>query len=211
MFVFNSKTMINRVFTTKEILNLVNADKNIKKELVLIENLTLSNVINKNTLNMKSDESCKEIYIFKIKLKEKKIPLEFIKCLDKAILLHTYFLFQFEDEFKEMCIYRYIESNSIKRGNIYETDWSKKILKELPFCMSIQEIYNNLIFNLVPLNPNDNETLDCFLHRFNEIQKIKKEIKALEQKAFKEVQPRKKFDIGREIQKKREKLKILGG
>lgn len=211
MFEFNSKTLVNRQITTKEIRKLINPDKNIKKELSLIDNITLSNVINKNTLNMKSDESCKEIYIFKIKLKEKKIPLDFIRRLDEAILLHTYFTFQYEDEFKEMCIYRYIESNIIKRGNIYESDWSKEALKELPFCMSIQDIYNNLIFNLVPLNTNDNETLDCFLNRFKEIQKIIKEIKALEQRAFKEVQPRKKFDIGREIRKKREELKILGG
>ena len=84
-------------------------------------------------------------------------------------------------------------------------------LKELPYCMSIKEIYDNLIFNLVDLKPVNNEEINWFLERFNNIQKLKKKINVLEKKAFREVQPRKKFDIGREIKKQKEKLKTLEG
>jgi hypothetical protein len=77
--------------------------------------------------------------------------------------------------------------------------------------MNIKEIYNNLIFNLVNLKPNNNEEVNCFLERFSNIQKIKREISALEKKAFKETQPKKKFDIGREIRKQKEVLKTLEG
>jgi hypothetical protein len=211
MFEFNSKTLVNREFKIKDILKMVDADKNIKKESSCIEKITLINVISEETLNMKADDSCKEIFIFKIDLTEKIIPIEFIKSFDKAIELHTYFIFQYKDQMKELCIYRYIENNSIKRGNIYENDWNKQELKELPYCMNIKEIYNNLIFNLVNLKPNNNEEVNCFLERFSNIQKIKREISALEKKAFKETQPKKKFDIGREIRKQKEVLKTLEG
>jgi hypothetical protein len=211
MFQFNSKTAVNREFKIKDILKMVNADKDIKKDASCIEKITLSNVICKDTLNMKSDNLCREIYIFTIVLKEKKIPTDFIKMFDKVIELHTYFIFEFKNEVKELCIYRYIENDVIKRGNIYENNWHKKELKELPYCMGIKEIYDNLIFNLVGLKPVDNEEINCFLERFNNIQKLKKEINVLEKKAFKEVQPRKKFDIGREIKRQKEKLKTLEG
>lgn len=211
MFQFNSKTSVNREFKIKDILKMVNADKDIKKDASCIGKITLSNVICKDTLNMKSDNLCREIYIFTIVLKEKKIPIDFIKKFDKVIELHTYFAFEFKNEVKELCIYRYIEDNVIKRCNIYESNWHRKELKEMPYCISIKEIYDNLIFNLVDLKPIESEEVDCFLERFNNIQKLKKKINVLEKKAFKEVQPRKKFDIGREIKKQKEKLKILEG
>lgn len=211
MFKFNNRTLVNKEFKTKEILKMINADKNLKNDASCIEKILLTNVISEGTLNIKSDNSCKEIYILKIDLKEKKIPIEFIKNFDKDIELHTYFIFKYEEEFKELCIHRYIENNSIKRGNVYESDWNKEELRELPYCINIKEIYDNLIFNLVDLKLNENEELNYFLERFSIIQKIKKEINVLEKKSFKETQPRKKFDIGREIRKQKEKLKTLEG
>lgn len=211
MFEFNSKTFVNKEFKLKEILKMINADKSIKNDASCIEKITLSNVVSEDTLNIKSDDLCKEIYIFQIDLEEKRIPIEFIKSFDKVIELHTYFIFKYEKQFKEFCIHRYIENNSIKRGDIYESTWKHEELKDLPYCLKIKEIYDNLVFDLVHLKPNENEELNCFLERFNSIQKIKKEISALEKKAFKETQPKKKFDIGREIRKQKEVLKILEG
>lgn len=211
MFEFNSKTFVNKEFKIKEILKMINADKSIKNDASCIKKITLSNVISEDTLNIKSDASCKEIYIFQIDLKEKRVPIEFIKSFDKVIELHTYFLFNYERQFNEFCIHRYIENNLIKRGNIYESNWKNEEVKDLPYCLKIKEIYDNLIFNLVELKPNVNEELNFFLERFDNIQKIKKEINVLEKKAFKETQPKKKFDIGREIRKQKEVLKALEG
>lgn len=211
MFEFSSKTQVNKEFKLKEILKMINADKSIKKDASCIDKITLSNVISEETLNIKSDNSCKEIYIFQIDLEEKRIPIEFIKSFDKVIELHTYFIFKYEKQFKEFCIYRHIENNLIKRGNTYEVNWKLEELKELPYFINIKEIYDNLILNLIDLKPNENEELSYFLERFNNIQRIKKEINALEKKAFKETQPKKKFDIGREIRKEKEMLKALEG
>ena len=49
--------------------------------------------------NMKANSLCKEIYVFNIRLKEKRIPIDFIKAFDRNIELHTYFIFEFEEEF----------------------------------------------------------------------------------------------------------------
>ncbi|WP_142413288.1 DUF4391 domain-containing protein [Hathewaya massiliensis] len=211
MFQFNSKTLVNKEFKLKEILKMINADKNLKNDASCIKKITLNNVISEATLNIKSDNFCKEIFIFKIDLEEKRIPLEFIKVFNRFMDIHNYFIFKCEGKFKELCIHRYVENDSIKFGNIYESKWKQEELKELPYCIKIREIYDNLIFNLVDLKPNENEELTCFLERFNNIQKIKKEISALEKKAFKETQPKKKFDMGREIIKQKEVIRTLEG
>ncbi|NFV11764.1 hypothetical protein FDG09_02215 [Clostridium sporogenes] len=105
--------------------------------------------------------------------------------------MHTYFIFKFNDEFKEVCIYGYIENSSINRGNIYENSWHKEELIKLTYYVSIKEFYDNLIFNLIPLNPRYNEALKDFLERYSNILKIKKEIGTLKKKAFKESQSKK--------------------
>lgn len=211
MFDLNNKTEVNKAFKIREIFKIINADKDVKRDAEVIENISLTNVISKETLNIKSDEYCSEIYIFNITLKEKRIPIDFIKALDKNIELHTYFIFEYEDEFKELCIYRYVEDSNIKRGRIYESEWGNKEILELPYCINICELYNKFILNLVDLNIRENENINDFLERFYNIKQLKKEISTLEKKAFKESQPRKKFDIGREVKKKKEKLKGLEG
>lgn len=211
MFDLNNKTEVNKVFKIREIFKMINADKDVKRDAEVIEKISLTNVISKETLNIKSDEYCSEIYVFNITLKEKRIPIDFIKAFDKNIELHTYFVFEYENEFKEVCIYRYVEDNSIKRGRIYENEWGNKEIRELPYCINICEIYNKFILNLIDLNIRENENVNDFLERFYNIQQLKKEISTLEKKAFKESQPRKKFDIGREVKIKKEKLKELEG
>ena len=211
MFDLNNKTEVNKVFKIREIFKMINADKDVKRDAEVIQKISLTNVISKETLNIKSDEYYREIYVFNITLKEKRIPIDFIKALDKNIELHTYFLFEYENEFKELCIYRYVEDSSIKRGRIYESEWGNKKISELPYCINICEIYNKFILNLVDLNIRENENINDFLERFYNIKQLKKEISALEKKAFKESQPRKKFDIGREVKIKKEKLKGLEG
>lgn len=211
MFDLNSKTLVNREFKIKEILNMINANKDIKKDATSIETITLTNVISEDTFNIKTDSSCKEIYIFYITLKEKRVPIDFIKAFDNVIELHTYFIFEFENEFKELCIYRYFENNKMKRGKIYESEWCKKKLKELPYCVNVCEVYNNFIMGLIELKRRENEDMNIFLERFDDIEKLKKEINTLEKKAFKEAQPRKKFDIARQIKAKKERVKELGG
>ena len=211
MFDLNSKTVVNRIFKTKDILKMINADKDIKKDATSIEKINLINVISEDTFNIKSNSLCKEIYIFNITLKEKRIPIEFIKAFDNVIELHTYFIFEFEEEFKELCIYRYIEDNKIKRCGIYESEWGREEKKELPYCMNICEIYNNFVMSLIDFKRRANEDMNAFLERVSDIEKLKKEINSLEKKAFKEAQPRKKFDISREIRAKKEKLKDLEG
>ena len=171
----------------------------------------LEQVISTGTINMKSNEDCKEIYIFEIELKEKKVPLWFIKSLDEATKLHTYFILLYSELVKELCIFRQVQEGTIKFGKVYESEWHKEDLKELPYCKNIKDVYKNLVIQLIPIVPNEDEELEDFIDRYTQIETLKKNIQNSEKKAYKEKQPRKKFDIGRDMRKLQLKLKEIEG
>jgi hypothetical protein len=211
MFKFNSKTQVDRVFKIKELYKIIKADKVVKVDAAYIEKVTLDQVISTDTINMKSNEECTEIYIFKIELNQKEVPLRFIKSLDEAIKLHTYFILQYGELVKELCIYRQVQEGTIKFGRVYESEWQNEDLKELPYCSNIKDVYKNLVFGLIPMAPNEDEELNGFIDRYIYIEKLRRNIVNFEKKAYQEKQPRKKFDIGRDIRDLQLKLKEIEG
>lgn len=211
MFKFSSKTQVDKVFKLKELYKMINADKEIKEDAAIIDKIALAKVLSSNTLNMKSSEECKEIYIFHIALKEKRIPIKFIKSLDESIKLHTYFILQYGEQVKELCIFRQVQEDVIRFGKVYESQWQNEAFEELPYCSSIKDIYKYLILGLIPLRPKSNENLAEFIERYSQVQRLKKDIEILEKKAFQEKQPRKKFDIGRDIRSLKIKLCEIEG
>lgn len=211
MFNFSSKTHVDKVFKVQELYKVIKAGKEIKEDASCIDKIILAKVISSDTLNMKSSDDCKEIYIFEIELKEKKVPIEFIRSLDKVTKLHTYFILRYLNQIKELCIYRHVQGDMIKFGKEFESDWKIAEFKELPYCSSIKDIYKNLVISLIPIVPKDNEELEEIIERYFQIQKLKKDIDGLEKKAYQEKQPRKKFDIGRDLRNLKLKLQEIEG
>ena len=199
MFKFSSKTQVDKQFKMTELYKTIKADKVVKADANCIKKVVLSNVISTVTMNMTSDDNCREIYIFRIYLKEKRVPLEFIRCLDKVIFLHTYFILQYGEQVKELCIYRQVHDDTVRYGRVYEKEWQSENLKDLPFCSSIKDIYKSLMLEFIETKPRDNESLEELIERDSAIKKLEREISIMQKKADSEKQPRKKFDLAREI------------
>ena len=89
MFNLSSKTQVGKKFKLSELYKLIQADKTVKSDASNIASVTLTNVLNADTMNFSSIKDVKEIYIFEIVLIAKVIPAIFISALDKAINFHT--------------------------------------------------------------------------------------------------------------------------
>ena len=76
MFDLNNKTVVNRSFKIREIFKMINADKDLKRDAEVIKKINLANVISKETLNIKSNESCREIYVILILYLSMKMSLK---------------------------------------------------------------------------------------------------------------------------------------
>ena len=199
MFVLNTKTRVDKVFKMRELGRLLKVDQVMKEEANAIDKIVLQQVLTQDTLNIKSSEACQEIYVFGIWMKEKEVPVHWIKALDQLTSPHTYFVVYHRQEIKEMCIYRQVEQDVIKRYKTYESPWQQEVAQALPHCIDLLAVYEAYLKRLIPLEQQKNEMIQQLLQRYEDVQKLEKQIKILEQKISRERQPKKKFELARQL------------
>ena len=100
MIELSSKTRVDKRFKLNELFKLTAADKTIKDSAKNVLSVTLTNVLSKDTLNLRQTGTVKEIYVFVIELSSDVIPAPFITALDKAINLHTIFVLRYDGKEK---------------------------------------------------------------------------------------------------------------
>lgn len=211
MFDLSSKTKVNRKFRLAELYKMMGADKDIKADAKNILSVVLTNVLSQDTMNLSSDGKVKEVYIFDIELDSKTLPTLFISSLDKAINLHTVFIFRYEDERMLYGCYKEKTEKGVKLGMYYGTDWTKdKTPISLPLNVNtIDDIYTAIIDELIPISANQGEETSDFVARFDRINKLKTEITKLQKQVDNERQPKKRFELNDELKKLKKELESL--
>lgn len=211
MFVFSSKTQVNKKFRFQELFKLMSADKAVRADAKTVLSVTLANVLSSDTLNLPANGKVKEIYVFDIELSSKTIPDLFISALDKAINLHTIFVLHHDR--KEMLYGAYKErtEKGVKIGKYFGTDWkdqSEQISIPLD-AASLDEIYKAMLCTLIPLESGREETASDFVARNYLIRKLKFEIDKKQRQVDNERQSKKRFELNDELKKLKKELKKL--
>lgn len=211
MFVFSSKTQVNKKFRFQELFKLMSADKAVRADAKTVLSVTLTNVLSSDTLNLSASGKVKEIYVFDIELSAKTIPTLFISALDKAINLNTIFVLHHDR--KEMLYGAYKErtDKGVKIGKYYGTDWkdqSEQIIVPLD-ATSLDEIYKAMIGTLIPLDADDEEDTSDFVARYEQVTKLKKEIDKLQSRVDAEKQSKKRFELNEQLKQMKTDLQQL--
>lgn len=210
MFEFSSKTQVNRKFKLTELYKVMGADKTVKADAANIASVTLTNVLNKDTLNFSANGDVKEIYVFEIVLNTKTAPSLFISALDKATNFHTVFVLRYGN--KEMLYGAFKEygEKGMKVGKYYYTDWAVEKSIALPLGInSLDEIYTALIDELIPITARQAESTKDFVVRYGEVVKLKKEIEKLQRLVDTEKQSKQRFELNNELKQKKKELEEL--
>ena len=211
MFVFSSKTQVNKKFRFQELFKLMSADKAVRADAKTVLSVTLANVLSSDTLNLPANGKVKEIYVFDIELSSKTIPALFISALDKAINLHTIFVLHHDR--KEMLYGAYKErtEKGVKIGKYYGTDWkdqSEQITVPLDVT-SLDEIYKSMVCTLIPLEAGKEETTSDFVARYEQVTKLQKEIDKLQHMVDFEKQSKKRFELNEQLKQMKTDLQQL--
>lgn len=211
MFVFSSKTQVNKKFRFQELFKLMLADKAVRVDAKTVLSVTLANVLSSDTLNLPAKGKVKEIYVFDIELSSKTIPALFISALDKAINLNTIFVLHHDG--KEMLYGAYKErtEKGVKIAKYYGTDWkdqSEQITVPLDVT-SLAEIYKAMICTLIPLDAVDEENTSDFVARYEQVTKLKKEIDKLQRQVDVEKQSKKRFGLNEQLKQMKTDLQQL--
>lgn len=196
---FSSKTQVNNQFKLADLAKNLSMNREEKEEFKQIENITLTHALNFETTGLKSTESVELIYIFRIKLKNKNIPLKFLKVLDKKTKAHT--IYEIENESR----YYYIMTNKRVSGNIGVGEYVvKESLQEWEFqqqkkVITLDDIYTILLAFVLNLTKRFGEMADDIVERKKRITELEKEVIKLERKKDNELQFNKKVELNEKI------------
>lgn len=210
MFEFSSKTQVNRKFKLTELYKFMGADKAVKVDAANISSVTLTNVLNNDTLNLSVKGDVKEIYIFEIVLNTKTAPSLFISALDKATNFHTIFILKYGNEEMLYGAFKEYGEKGIKVGKYYFTDWATEQTIAIPLGVnSLDEIYTAIIDELIPITARQTESTKDFVARYGEVVKLKKEIEKLQRLVDTEKQSKRRFELNDELKQKKKELESI--
>lgn len=210
MFDLSSKTQVNRKFKTTELYKVTSADKAIKADMINIGSVTLTNVLNNDTLNLSVKGEVKEIYVFEIVLTTKTATSLFISALDKATNFHTIFILKYGNEEMLYGAFKEYGEKAMKIGKYYFTDWSSEKTVALPLGVNnLDEIYTAIIDELIPITARQTESTKDFVARYDEVVKLKKEIEKLQRLVDNEKQPKRRFELNDTLKQKKKELEEI--
>ena len=210
MFNLSSKTQVDKKFKLSELYKLIQADKTVKADASNVASVTLTNVLNSDTMNFTLIKDVKEIYVFEIVLTAKTIPALFISALDKAINFHTVFALKYGNQMLLYGAYKEYGEKGIKVGKYYATNWLQDYSVNIPIAAScLDDVYTAIIDELIPITARQGETTRDFVNRYGEVVKLQKEIDKLQRIVDAEKQPKKRFELNAQLKELRKELENL--
>lgn len=190
MFNFSTKTLVNKKFKLTDLNKQISASKECKKEGFSIESVTLKNIISPRTLNSDIDKEIKEIYVFEIVMKERFVPENFIRELDKNVKLATLFLIKHEDYECGCMAYK----KERYKDKYYATNWENRIDYDIPLGSSVSQTYKFILSKFLQYQFIESETVDEYIKRNNQLVKLDYQIEKTRNAAYYESQSKKKFE-----------------
>lgn len=211
MFGLSSKTQTNNVLKLAFLYKQINADKQVRENSKSIISVTITNVINNDTMNVaQKDDKVKEIFVFVIELADKIIPSLFISALDKKFEFQTIFVLKYKEQYMAYGAFKDYGEKGMKIDKYYCSEWLDDLTFTLPLTAdSLGEIYASVLSMIIPITPRDNETAKDYALRYGEILRLQKEIDKLQRAVDNEKQSKKRFELNAELKKLKEELEEL--
>lgn len=186
-------------FFTKTIINTKLKDEFTSK----ISKITWKYKLSPETLSISKTNNIEEIQIFEIELKEKIIPKNVLKIIDKLIPYPILYYFKFEDS-EVFWITLKWEDN----WKYYFSDWDEKIFFNFHW-INLEIVYQNIIKSFIKDVKVESTDFKELIEKDNQISILKNEIQALKNKVKQEKQFNKKVELNKLLQEKLTKLNSL--
>lgn len=157
-----------------------------------IESIKIVNEISSRSIQIEESENIKAIFVLLVETKKQEISENTIQKLFDLINQKIIVVIKHGDK------YRY----SIKHIKVFSSEWLE-IGYELNIDgIDLSEVWESFVVQLANIKVEKDNSLEAQIELDERRQKLLKEIEKLEKKAWKEKQPRKKFELA-------ERLKVL--
>ena len=168
-----------------------------------IQKITWKYKISEETLWINKTDKIQEIEIFEINLKEKIIPKNVLKVIDKSIPYPILYIFIYEDDYSY-----WITLKWEKIWNYYFSDWNENIEFEFNW-IDIEKVFEDIIKKFLKNVDTDDKKFDEIIETDNARIFLEKEIEKLKSKIKKEKQFNKKVELNKLLLEQKSKLEQL--
>jgi hypothetical protein len=200
-----SATTVGRVLPKEAFYQHLTLSGDLKEKFVAdIKRITLSNSLTAATLNLEAGDEINEILVLTVELKKQQFDGRIVENIARQNPHKLLFLLRFEDK-AQLAVYY---------GKLYTTAWvpdDEITLQVKGFTLDAvwqgfleQIALRDSLTEVLP-----GEDFDTRLQRQERILKLQKEIEKLEKRTQSEVQPKKKFELYRQLQELNKKLEDI--
>ena len=209
MYNVSSKTFVGKEYKVSDFLTQIKASKEVKEDTKVIKNIIFKNVINAQSLNTMEDKEYQNIYVIQLSLEERTIPKLFIEELDKNIAFHTYFIFEYNDEFATMIAFKEINQKVKISSKYYLSDFKKRQSIDFPMINNVKDMYKFILSQEIGIPARSIESPNDYNMRVKAINKFNFQISKTESAIVYETQPKKKFEYNERLRRYKTELDKL--
>lgn len=172
-----------------------------------VERIQVENTLTKGNLNLAKESEIKEILFLSITLKKQDFDGKIIEAIARQNPHKLVFLFVYEDQ-RQLAVYH---------SKLYRSAWVQE--KDLDLALrgsTLDEIWGDLVRQIAisseALLKQENQSIEDQLRNQDEINRLNKLIEKTEAAAWKEQQPKKRFELYTRLQEyKRQMEEITNG
>ncbi len=165
-----------------------------------ISRIIVTNEISENSVNTKATEDVSAIFVVQIELKTKDYNDRNIILVSKLFGQNLLLVLHYEEEY-QLAIYE---------TKLLKSDWKSE--EDITLSMQgldMKGVWNHLVTQVSGISPEGGNTLCEQIGIESEKEKLRKQIADLENKARKEAQSKKKFEIFQRIKEYQKKLEEI--
>lgn len=205
MIDFPKSTYIHRRMPKEAFYKNLNLTATLKEKFVTdVDRIYVENSLTAANLNLEHENAIKEILVLSIELKKQEFDNRIIESIAKQNLHKLLFLISFEDN-RQLAVYY---------GKLYCTPWISKEEMELKASgFSLNEIWEHFVEQIALYEERAEATTKLSIEERLALQeqiiKLEKQIEKIEKAAWKEQQPKKRFDLYSRLQAYKKKLEEL--
>ena len=205
MIEFPASTKVGRRLPKEAFYKHLPLTPSLKKKFVSdVEIIFVENSLTAKNLNLSPEADIKEILLLSIILKKQEFDTKIVEAIAKQNPHPLIFRLAYGEEV-QLAIYHH---------KLYRSEWSREDDMKLVLDGStLTEIWENLVRQIAVrsknVHPQRTQSLDEQLKNQDDIERLKKLIQKIEKDAWKEIQPKKRFELYTELQKYKKQLEEI--
>ncbi|MGI6307333.1 MAG: DUF4391 domain-containing protein [Dethiobacteria bacterium] len=168
--------------------------------------------LSRHTVNITPTPEVQEIQIFEVYLKQRELAQDVLESIDRAIPYPILFVLVYGKEARLAVAYKKRSQQHENRfvvDSYFYSEWRNELSLDLLKGLTLKAVYENLLKSLISVSPGSGQALEQAIEKQKELDKLKREIGALEAKIARERQFNRKVKYNIELQEKKKELQRL--